>query len=493
MRDTIVDALFGVAFVLVVLLLTVDSFTATHLTLAYLFLVAIACNQYDSRVHSGISPLLSLQIGLLFALGTGLIVLVVGGLGVRTLELVAVFALLLVFVLTRDDLPAYLPTALPYLVACFVVVGIFLYHAREFGAGSGLGLFPVFAGILLAFNVFVLPRYVSTDAVYWTVATVAAAVTLVGIPAALAGDYTLWIFEVRTWGGSVSIPLLDAELSIVRSVFANPNTFGLLAFPGTLASAVLVHRTLTRSSVPLVAVVPLCLFAITLLGTYLSNSRASMLAAAVAVAFYLLAATDRRLVPVAVAAIALGVPAFLAAVYLSALPIDPANRFTLWRAGLEAVYRDSGLLGQGIVGTRAAIEPYLEIGGSVHNSYLSMFIRAGFLGGVAYAVLVLGPLVHGALGYARVDTGMLALAVAFAVHQLFEGYTLFQFGHGSILGALAVGYVLVSLADGSPTAAPSENESAATDSRSADDRGDDSILFRREPNRTESYDYDDRL
>ncbi len=62
---------------------------------------------------------------------------------------------------------------------------------------------------------------------------------------------------------------------------------------------------------------------------------------------------------------------------------------------------------------------------------------------------------------------MLALAVGFAVHQLFEGYTLYQFGPGSVLGALAVGYTIASFA-GRPT--PRRADSVAT----ASDAGNDS-------------------
>jgi hypothetical protein len=138
--DKLTDLLFASVLGLVVLATVTDRINALHLVLASLFLSIIAFNQYDSRTHDGISPLFSLQVGLAFTLGTVLIVLVVGGLGVRTLELVSVFVLLLAFVLARDDLGTYLPAAGPYLAAFVVLLGVFLYHTREFPAGSGLGL-----------------------------------------------------------------------------------------------------------------------------------------------------------------------------------------------------------------------------------------------------------------------------------------------------------------------------------------------------------------
>ncbi|MDL5363487.1 O-antigen ligase [Halalkalicoccus sp. NIPERK01] len=455
--DKLTDLLFASALGLVVLAPVVDRISAVHVVLGYLFLAVIAFNQYDFRVHDGISPLFSLQVGLTFALGTVLIVLVVGGLGFRVLELVAVFVLLLAFVLARDDLRGYLPTAGPYVAAFAVLFGIFLSHAAAYPAGSGLGLFPVFAGVVLSFNCFVLPRYVSVDAVYWSTAAIGTAVVVLALPTLVVGDYGFWLFEVRTWGGSTTIPVLEREVPIVRSIFANPNTLGLLLFPGTVAAYVATHRTLR--SRPLLTILPASALPVLAFGLFLSNSRASMLATAVAIGVYTLSATDRRLLPVALIAIAVAVPAFLVAIYYSVIPIDPAQRFTLWRAGIEATYHDSGLFGQGIVGTREAIAPYLDGGGSVHNSYLSIFIRAGILGGLAYCLVVLGPLVQGIVRYDRVDVGMLSLAVGFAVHQLFEAYTVYQFGPGAVLGALAVGYTVASIA-GDPATASSGADSA---------------------------------
>jgi hypothetical protein len=107
----------------------------------------------------------------------------------------------------------------------------------------------------------------------------------------------------------------------------------------------------------------------------------------------------------------------------------------------------------------------------VHDSYLSMFVRVGLLGGFAYLVLVLGPLVHGLLRYDRVNVATFVLAVESAVHRPFEGYTLYGFGTGSIVGALALGYVISSLVPvghstetttGSETDANAEEETSSS-------------------------------
>ncbi|WP_245998385.1 O-antigen ligase family protein [Halalkalicoccus subterraneus] len=434
--------LFAVLLGLAVLTLATDYFEAIHLVLAYLLFVVIALTVRDHDENDGISPLHSLQTALVFAIGVSLITLVVGGLGLRSLELLAVLALVFTFVLAHAGLRRSIPTTAPYLAAFVILFGLFLYHGRVHGAGSGLGLFPVLAGIVLAFNCFVIPRYVSADDAYWSIAAVSGAVSLLGLAAIVVGEFSVWHLEVRTWDGTAWF----GGVPIIRSVFANPNTLGLLAFPGVVASAVLCHRSF-RNEVPSVRTgLAAAALGTSVLGLLLSNSRASLLAAAVALGIYgSTALKGRRVLPAAVALTAIAIPGFLLAISIGVVPIDPTNRFTLWQAGFEAVRYDSGLFGQGIVGTSEALEPYSARGESVHSSYLSIAIRTGIVGGVAYCLLVVGPLVHGAWRFKRVETGMFALAAGFAVHQLFEGYTLFQFGHGSVLGALAVGYVITSL------------------------------------------------
>lgn len=465
--DRITHSLFAFILAGAVFTTTIDSLGAVHLTLAYLVLAVIAFNQYDYRVNEGISLLFSAQVTLVFALGVMIITLVLGGLGVRTLELAVVFALTLAFVLLRDDIDTFVPGAYPYLAAFALLFGIFLYHARGFAANTGLGLFPVLAGIVLALNLFVVPRYVDSDAVYWSLAAVATLVVLIGLPAVFLGDYTLWAFDVRAWSGDMTIPLIDRQVPVMRSIFANPNTLGLLLFPGTVAAVVATHRTAVHGNYPFLAILPAGTVPILVLGLALSNSRASMLAAIVAIGVYTLATTDRDLLPIATVGVAVGLVLFLGAIYVSVLGIDPANRFALWRAGIQAIYNEGSLLGEGIVGTGQVIEPYLDNGGSaVHNSYLSVFIRAGLLGGLAYTALVVGPIVQGALGADRVNVPMFALATGFAVHQLFESYTLYQFGPGSVIGALAVGYVIASLASHENRPVPTESNASVGPFRS---------------------------
>ncbi|MFC7008608.1 O-antigen ligase family protein [Halalkalicoccus salilacus] len=450
-----VHLLVGLTLLLVATAPVTDLIRTNHLSLAYLVLIALALG-HDAATHDGISSLVVLQVTLVFAIVGLVTALTGGGLGSRRYELGAVFVCTLLFVLVRDDLPRFGRRGAPYLLAFAALFGIFLLHSSQYAANTGLALFPVFAGILLGLNLFVVPRYVSQDAVYWSMGLIAAGVSFLALPTAFIGDYSIGVFEVRTWTNT--LPIGDVPVS--RSIYANPNTFGLVVFPGIIASAIAVHRTYTRSRHPGFATIPLLCFPLTVIGLVLSNSRAAMLAAAIGFGLYVtIKRTGPGGIPLIMAGTAISVVLFLVAIFSGILPIDPANRFALWRAGLLALLSEGSPLGAGLVGTSELVEPYLPAGVgtySVHNSYLSIALRTGFIGGLAYLVLVVGPLLHSIVRPDRAvrTLGMLAIASGFAVHQLFEAYTLYQFGPGSILGALAVGYLIESLSTPLPRDRP---------------------------------------
>ena len=443
---------------LVVIAPAIDAIRTSYILLAYLGLVVLALAHHGSTTPSGRSALFVLQLALVLAIGGLTIALIRGGFGNRLYEVLAVFCSTLLLVLACDDLPRFGTHGAPYLVAFAALFGIFLVHSSRYAANSGLGLFPVFAGVLLGLNLFVVPRYVSQDAVYWSISLIAAGVSLLALLTVFVGDYSIGVFEVRTWTGTLPI----GDIPVSRSIYANPNTFGLVVFPGIIASAVATHRTYTHSRHPGFAAVPLLCFPLTVVGLVLSNSRAGMLAAAIGLCLYVvISQTGPGGIPLVMAGTAISVVLFLIALFFGVLPIDPANRFTLWRAGFIALLSEGSLVGQGLVGTSEVIEPYLPAGAStysVHNSYLSIALRAGFVGGLAYLVLVVGPLLHSIVRPERAvrTLGMLAIASGFAVHQLFEAYTLYQFGPGSILGALAVGYVIMSLTERLPRNSPDQ-------------------------------------
>jgi hypothetical protein len=356
-----------------------------------------------------------------------------------------------------------------YLVAFAVLFLIYLYHSVPFDAASGSAAFPIAAGFMMGLNLFVLPRYVSRDAFLWVLSGISSFFVLIGIPAYYIGDYTFLGMEVRVLNNSFTPLLLNGEITVMESVFANPNTFGVLAFSGTVAAAILAHRlfpgvglspedqrvradgaSATVLSFSFVRSLSLfCLagvmFAISAMGTYLSYSRASLLAIALSLVLYFsYVSLGRRSLPYTLGALVGGFALFL--LIIPELGINPAGRFALWSGSVEAFLANPTLFGEGIDGTGEIIAPFVEQpykGSSSHNAYLSQFLRAGLVGGMAFLVIIVGSLLSGVIRYQQVDVPALVLAFGFAINQFFESYSLFRHSMPAVLATLAFGYLIM--------------------------------------------------
>ena len=387
----------------------------------------------------------------------------------RALTFGGIFLLVLAYPLIHHGTGRLLRRNWPYLLAFAVLFGVYLLHGANGAAGSPLAAFPVAVGFVLAMNLFVVPRYVGVDDFLWAVNRVSAAVVLLGLLAYVVGEYTALFLPVQLWPTTFSPPLLPVRIRFLQSVFENPNATGILAFVGTVAALVEFHRRLLRVAdadgeglgspgeapwarlTPVLAV-PAALLAVNGLGLYLTYSRASILAAGAAGVVYLAYAGFGPDVVPGAAALAVGLVVFgLALVASGILAVGSGGRFVLWSAGVEALLRAPSLLGAGITDTGHIIEPYVtdpnHAGSGVHNSYLTTAIRAGLLGGAAHLVLAVGSVVHALATDRVVRTAPVALGLGFAVHQLFESYTLFQHSLGAVLASLTVGYVLAAIRD----------------------------------------------
>jgi hypothetical protein len=374
-------------------------------------------------------------------------------------DLLLVVALLAGFLLIHriDRLPEPETWVLAILIG--IVMAIFFYHAAGMGTTSVRARVPYWAGVLMGICLLVLPRYVPEPVFLATASQGTAIVVVLGLLAYPFGAYSLGPLAVEPWGGSVSF--LVAETDVMRSIFPNPNTFAILAFVGTFAALVELRRAFDGPTEPIALAVPGAVLAVNALGLYLSHARAGLLAAAVSGAIYVAyAAYGRRVLPMAIAASLSTVLLLLATMAL--LGVDSAHRFELWRGSVAAIVDSPSLFGEGIVATSDVIEPYLDdaAGHTPHNSYLSLFIRIGLVGGLVYVLFTVGSLAYGAL-FERTNVAMLALASGFTVHQLFEVYSLFQVSMGAVLAALVFGYLLFG---------PAEEEPEADDRRATGDR-----------------------
>lgn len=337
-------------------------------------------------------------------------------------------------------------------------VAVVAHHASTLPLASGRFSFIVTGIISMGLCVFVLPRYVPREAFYWIVAVASAALVAVGSLAYVADGYGLLGITVHLWSSDVAVLGVQTGVPVLRSVFANPNTFGLVTFAGTVAAVAGAHRAVarvragrtthrtdgrSRLSSALPVVVGGLLFLVNAAGLFLSNSRASYVAAAVALVLYAVVfLAGRRALAPTTAVLAVAVVGLLGTMALGFTPISASGRFSLWFGALQATADGNWLLGAGIVSPAEVIEPYVAgpaAGHSTHNSYLSVLVRFGTLGGAAYLTVVVGSVLA---GVSRADLPGVAFALAVVVHHLFEAYTLLNYGILGVLAGLVVGYAL---------------------------------------------------
>lgn len=442
--------LFGVHLVLVILAHATTSVPAWYLAGSCVFLGGVLGCRY--AVESFQDPE-TIQSGILTALGFTLVILAViyqatsTGFGFgryRTPAVIGAFLLIITFMLVVSD-PREFTIAEWAVFGCFVVLaGIYVLRTLAFHPTSAQARWPLWATIVMGSSLFVIPKLVPERVFVWFLSRLAAVVVLAGLVTYAVGDYTVWIFEIQQWTDTPSVPGIETDATTLRSIFPNPNSFGLLSFAGFVAAFVELHRSIVARR-PLASILALGLMGICGLGLFLSNARAAMLAAAVATAIYAVYAAGGRItVPIMVIAGSLGVFGLLAGMYTNVIDISATNRFELWRASLAAVRDGSLLLGHGNLAPSSAIEPHLpgDLSTSPHNSYLSILVQTGIIGALAYLGIIGGSIVAGLINFRDVNVGMLAFAIGWAVHQLFESYTLFQWSIGAVIATLTIGYLL---------------------------------------------------
>lgn len=366
--------------------------------------------------------------------------------GHRPFKVAIVYLLFVSYPLVQRDPIAFLRDAGVYYLAFAALVGAYFAHIFV-----GPGAYPIVMGLVVGANLFVVPRYVGRTPFLTVVSRIAGIVAALGLTAYAVGEYTVLSVRVTFWGDTFTPALSDATLPVLQSVFLNPNTTGVLLFAGTIASLVRVVEGVGRRSPR--AMLPAALLIANGVALYCSQSRASMLATAVAGALYLsYVGLGRRAIPYAFASLVALAGGLLAAIYVGLIDVSSGGRFVLWWGSLKAIAADPSLFGSGLVRPDDVIEPYVDgphSGASPHNSYLMIAIRTGLLGGVAYLVLTVGSVLAGVFGRDPIDPAILSLAAGFALHQLFEIYSIYQTLVPSVLAALAVGYLIT---DGSSVA-----------------------------------------
>ncbi|MGA9403158.1 O-antigen ligase family protein [Haladaptatus sp.] len=368
----------------------------------------------------------------------------------RTFQVAFVFLLYVLYPILGHRLVEFVRSRALFIGAYSVLLGVYFYHVNEMSAGSTKASFVVYVALVFGLSLFFLPRYVNRDVFLWAVSLISAFAAVVGIPAYVVGDYQLSWLQIQLYHATFDLPLFG-QTHFLQSIFSNPNTTGIVAFAGAFGALVLASDSVRyRRYVAASMAIPLLL--LNVLALVLSYSRSSWLAFGLASVIYVgYLAFDRRSLPFTVVGLGVMTVLFIGGIFLSIVPIDTNGRFVLWKAGVQAVYHAPSPLGYGVVNTHDVIAPFISVerirGHSPHNSYVEIFLQVGVVGGLAYLTLVGGSILEGIVRRDSVDVAMLAFAFGFAVHQLFEAYSLFNVAIGSVLSALVFGYLICGYRD----------------------------------------------
>lgn len=369
----------------------------------------------------------------------------------RAIAAVIVFVVLIAFCVLAGDPRQY--SHLQWLViGCLAtVLGIFFYHGLAIAGPSGQARQPFWWGSIMAIGLVVIPQYLSRAQLLWALNRFAAGLVLLSLPVYIVGEYSL-VGLSFTFHDAYTIPLLDSQVRATRSLFAHRNAFATVVFAGLVAAVAEFHHASVRERPAWTLVVPGVLLGINGVGLAVSYGRALWVITPMAVGVYLAYAVfGRRAVPIAVLAGFGYLLGGIVAVQSGLLPLPEGTptRVLRWYPSIEAILDQPTVLGEGLIDPGAYIAPYQ--GGaeySPHNSYLTMTIRAGLLGGLAYLVLIVTSLVAGVRATQAQETdipasvGVLALGVGYTAHQLFEAYTLFNWSSSAVVAVFVFGFLV---------------------------------------------------
>lgn len=333
-------------------------------------------------------------------------------------------------------------------IACLVVLlVIFFGHAYGISPDSPLAFHPLWAGVLVALWLAVLPRQLPSGMLLWALARVAAMATLLGVLVYTVGPYEWYGLEFR-FHSSFTIVGVDREIDAMRSFFINRNSFAVLALAGFF-SALVEYLERSRDGASVFGLLgPAMLVVITAVGFFLGYGRWPWALSVIPVVLYFLYLDfGRATIPVSTALSAVYVFGGMVAIWVAwdhGIILDelPTGRYYNWGASVRAIQDNFSLFGAGLVSTAEFIDPYWDRGYSPHNGYLVTWIRFGAVGGLAYLAIVLLGLGRGLWRYRSVDVPMFALALTFAYHQLAEGYTMVDWSIGGAIAAMALGFVV---------------------------------------------------
>ena len=326
-------------------------------------------------------------------------------------------------------------------------------------SGRILDMITVFVLVFSLFvTIYIVPKMSTYESFLYVLSIAAASVAVVGILPLFTGEFNVGVFHVRFHDGTpITIPMTDLTVSKIRSVFGNPNGFAHFVAPGSLAAYILYLQHKDKKYI--------LLFLCSSLGLLLSGSRAGQMFLLIGTGITTLAILMRKIgktLPLnhIIKMVFWGILSVLLVFFVAGtevsrvIPIDLTGRLYLWNATVEVIKTNPIVgIGYGInnPGDEIAhlVPDHLQ-GLSPHNSYLRISLQAGVIGGLSYILFQYHIVKSVDIDKDRLKiTSMVSFALAFAVTQMFEVYSLIGYAPHSIIAALVIGYCLKNTTDSS--------------------------------------------
>lgn len=290
--------------------------------------------------------------------------------------------------------------------------------------------------------VFLIPKAIQRDWFFISVVSISTLSFLIGLPAYVIGDYALLGVSVNTYTSLEPFRQYGIHIPALASIWDDANAMSKIAVAGLIGSHYLYSK---RQSTILRLLIGVNAFAL-----FLANSKMSIIA--VIIAYFVFFIYRRFEVSLTVTYLGImgliGFAMFLLIVFgIGSNTIVPiigfSDRVYLWKASIFTFF-EHPIIGIGIHNVGKTISTYTAASQiAPQNSYLSIFVAGGTIGGGLYLWIV----ASSAFKYierieSKADLLTLCLFIAFILIQFTDTSHPFGINKNALIFGITLGYII---------------------------------------------------
>ncbi len=302
-----------------------------------------------------------------------------------------------------------------------------------------------------AICVFWLPQTITWNQFTRVVSRIAAAVVIVGLPAAIVPSffplhqYTLGPFLITHASAPLStfsLPIGEITVYPMQSFLSNQNFVGMFVLIGALTSLSEIQRGTRRDIV---------YFAICAVGVLLAHARTTILALLICVSLYAVFRLGGNTLLRLSAGLGVCGGVLLTGIVFGVIPgpdflrhLNLSGRRSVWAAVIKA-FSQRPFIGYGRTATLDILEE-LIVGYPprvTHNAYFWMLLQTGLIGGISFVYVIGQTILQTARSLSDTQSvAVFILLVGISIVMLFEDFVLFGVKSSSLLAGMSLGYGL---------------------------------------------------